>query len=61
MAMNLGSVESRENYASHSSVPDSAACVVTNTGHWSADDSVGLTGLTLQPEEYVVVTWPYSR
>ena len=61
VAMNLGSSAPRIDYASHSDVPNNAACVVTNTGRWSADDNVGLTGLTLEPGQYVVVTWPYSR
>ena len=58
--MNLGSASATEDYASHSMVPGSAECVVTNAG-WSSEESVNLNDLTLDPGQYVVVMWPYSR
>ena len=58
--MNLGLIQSTENYAAHGMVPSNADIVVSNAASVPGD-RVNLKELTLEPGEYVVAVWPYSR
>ena len=58
--MNLGADQSTENYAAHRMVPNNADVVVSNAASVPSD-RVNLKELTLDPGEYVVAVWPYSR